>query len=93
MLKKSLITTLLGGLLLSSPLSYANQAGNDNHETKRRATITDFPRVKALAEKGNAGAQNNLGLMYQTGDQVKQDGKLAVQWLEKASKNLTRGEI
>ena len=38
-----------------------------------------------LAEQGHAGAQNNLGWMYNNGQGVSQDYKLAVQWYRKAA--------
>jgi len=38
-----------------------------------------------LAEQGNAGAQRNLGLMYQNGDGVPQDYKTAVKWYRLAA--------
>ncbi|MDP6034817.1 MAG: Gfo/Idh/MocA family oxidoreductase, partial [Verrucomicrobiota bacterium] len=41
---------------------------------------TDFKSLKALAEKGDAKAQNNLGVMYDFGRGVKQDFKEAVKW-------------
>ena len=35
---------------------------------------------KPLAEQGNAGAQNNLGVMYNKGNGVPQDYKTAMKW-------------
>ena len=45
----------------------------------------DFKSLKALAEKGDALAQNNLGLMYGTGQGVDQNFKEAVKWFQKAA--------
>jgi TPR repeat protein len=42
---------------------------------------TALTLVRPLAEQGNASAQNNLGLMYETGRGVPQDYKAAVKWL------------
>ena len=41
--------------------------------------------IKALAEKGHADAQYELGKMYETGDDIPQDYKQAVYWYTKAS--------
>ena len=38
-----------------------------------------------LAEQGHAGAQNNLGLMYDNGEGVPQDDKTAVKWYRLAA--------
>jgi TPR repeat protein len=45
----------------------------------------DFKSLKALAEKGNAEAQYNLGMMYDGGKEVKRDFKEAVKWVRKAA--------
>jgi hypothetical protein len=37
------------------------------------------------AEQGNAGAQNNLGYMYEKGDGVPQDYAEAVKWYKKSA--------
>jgi TPR repeat protein len=42
-------------------------------------------KVKALAEKGDAIAQFNLGVMYDEGQGVEQDFKEAVKWYQKAA--------
>jgi len=45
----------------------------------------NLDQLKQLAENGDAGAQNSLGLRYATGDGVKQDEPEAVRWLTKAA--------
>ena len=45
----------------------------------------DFASTKKLAESGNATAQYNLGIMYDNGDGVIEDDKLAVKWYTKAA--------
>ncbi len=40
---------------------------------------------RPLAEQGNAGAQNNLGVMYDMGQGVSQDDAEAVKWYRKAA--------
>ena len=45
----------------------------------------DFNALKRRAEKGDAEAQNNLGLMYVKGQGVEQDFKEAVKWFQKAA--------
>gem|GEM_PF-1430491 len=44
-----------------------------------------FRHLSPLAEEGYAGAQNYLGLMYQRGLGVSQDGALAKQWYQRAA--------
>ena len=44
-----------------------------------------FEKTKAKAEKGDAIAQTNLGLMYQEGKGVLEDDKEAVKWWHKAA--------
>ena len=46
----------------------------------------DTPALIALAEKGNADAQFNLGLMYAKGNGVEPDQKAAVKWWQRAAK-------
>jgi TPR repeat protein len=41
--------------------------------------------LRAGAEKGNANAQNNLGIMYHDGQGVPQDYTQAMQWIHKAA--------
>ena len=43
-------------------------------------TQTAFEIWKPLAEKGNAKAQNNFGIMYKEGKGVPQDYKEAIKW-------------
>ena len=40
----------------------------------------DFEETKALAEQGNAQAQNNLGFMYDHGEGVPENDAEAVRW-------------
>ena len=54
---KSIITILLG-LFICLPLMAAD---------KDKPLPKDFKSLKVLAEKGNAKAQNSLGLMYDNG--------------------------
>ena len=46
---------------------------------------TEFEKTKALAEKGDADAQYNLGWMYADGEGVPEDDKEAVKWYRKAA--------
>jgi TPR repeat protein len=46
----------------------------------------DFRTTQKLAEKGNAEAQFNLGLMYERGDVVVKDYELAAEWFTKSAK-------
>jgi len=45
----------------------------------------DIPSLKALAEKGDADAQLNLGVMYAFGEGVEMDDKEAFKWFRKAA--------
>ena len=44
-----------------------------------------FQQLKALAEKGDAKAQNSLGHMYEKGEEVLRDHEEAVKWFRKAA--------
>ena len=44
-----------------------------------------FSELKARAEKGDAKAQYNLGLMYEKGQRVTQDYAQAIKWYRKAA--------
>ena len=51
----------------------------------RQPMPKDFKTLKTWAKKGDANAQNNLGLMYVKGQGVEQDFKEAVKWYQKAA--------
>ena len=46
--------------------------------------VPDFRRTLQAAERGNVKAQNNLGVMYEKGQGVRQDDAEAVRWYLKA---------
>ena len=71
---KTLLMILALGLCL--PL-----AGAD----KDKPLPKDFKSLKALAEKGDARAQNNLGVRYEKGQGVEQDFKEAFKWYQKSA--------
>ena len=48
-------------------------------------TSSNFLETKARAEAGNAIAQSNLGVMYDSGEGVEQDFKEAAKWYRKAA--------
>ena len=52
---------------------------------KRGDYATALREWRPLAERGNRGAQNNLGVMYERGDGVLKDYKEAVKWYRKAA--------
>lgn len=52
---------------------------------KDGARPAGFGETRTSAEKGNAVAQNNLGVMYATGNGVAQDYKAAAKWYERAA--------
>jgi TPR repeat protein len=45
----------------------------------------NFSDTKALAEQGDADAQNDLGVMYDNGNGVPQDHAEAAKWFRKAA--------
>ena len=49
------------------------------------ALATDFDTIKQLAESGDAIAQNNVGLLYLSGQVVAKDNAQAVKWFEKSA--------
>lgn len=49
--------------------------------------VSDFRENLQAAAQGVAQAQNNLGVMYNTGRGVRQDLVLAQEWLGKACQN------
>jgi len=59
-------------------LGLASCANNETREQK-------FSNLQRLAEKGNAGAQYNLGLMYEQGYGTAPDISKAAAWFEKAA--------
>jgi TPR repeat protein len=69
-----------GSILVLSilALGLASCANNETREQK-------FANMERLAEKGDARAQYNLGLMYEQGYGVTPDIKKAATWFEKAA--------
>ena len=60
-----------------------------HHERKRARSQAGFQEAVKLfrqaADKGNAQAQYNLGIMYKNGQGVKRDDKEAVKWFQRAA--------
>ncbi len=50
-----------------------------------------FREFRALAEQGDAKAQNNLGFMYANGKGVSEDDRLAIFWYHKAAEQGNAG--
>ena len=69
---KSIITILLS-LFICLPLMATEKAKEE------------FEKTKTLAEKGNARAQNKLGMVYHKGTGVPKDDKEAIKWYRKAA--------
>ena len=53
--------------------------------TFQSAAASEFDEMKALADKGDAYAQNNLGVMYDNGRGVPENDAEAVKWFRKAA--------
>ena len=79
-----ILPVLLLTLLVGNPASADFQNGFDAYERGDYATA--LREFRPLAEQGNAGAQNNLGVMYEKGKGVSQDDKTAVKWYRLAAK-------
>ena len=88
--KKLLATALFG----ASVFSFHSTAWADTQEqqfqqgfeaTTRGDYKIAFKLWLPLAEQGDVAAQNNLGLMYENGQGVKQDYAEAVKWYRKAA--------
>ena len=52
---------------------------------KAKPLPKDIPSLRALAEKGDANAQNELGLRYYSGQGVKKNFNEALKWFTKAA--------
>lgn len=52
--------------------------------TFQGTAASEFDEMKALADQGNAAAQNNLGRMYDTGEGVPENNIRAYVWLSMA---------
>ena len=81
----ALIAALCGGLTLG--LTAPAWAGFDEGVAayKRGDYATALREWHPLAEQGNAGAQYNLGVMYDKGEGVTQDNAEAMKWFRKAA--------
>jgi hypothetical protein len=80
----ALLSCCLFILIASSPC-WAD-TNNDGVKTFMSGDYpTAFKIFTPLAEQGNAGAQFNLGRMYDDGQGVPQDYKLAVKWYSAAA--------
>ena len=47
--------------------------------------VKTFTKIVALAEQGNAIAENNLGILFWIGAIVKKDSKIAFEWFQKSA--------
>jgi len=82
-MKKLTIALLL--FTLSALTSWAGDFQKGWSAYKSGDYTTALKEFAALAEQGNAYAQYNLGVMYDTGQGVPQDYKQAVKWYTKAA--------
>ena len=81
-------TFVLLTLLFSASLAvtaYSGQFEDASAAFNRGDYATAYRLIKPLAEQGNAGAQNNLGIIYQEGLGVPQNYAEAVKWYRKAA--------
>ncbi len=85
---KSILTALLLSisLIFSSGMTSSAQDFQKGAEAYQSGDFaTALKEWVPLAERGNAVAQYNLGLMYANGQGVVQDGKQAAKWYRKAA--------
>jgi TPR repeat protein len=80
---KKLVLTLSTALLLGSV--WADAREDADAANFRRDYAAEISITRPLAEKGEAWAQYNLGLMYSNGQGVVQDNKEAVKWYRLAA--------
>jgi len=80
-----LVAIFLPMFLLNPPITW----GADYQKGLEAAKEGDFARAnrlwRPLAEQGNANAQFSLGNLYQFGDGVTKDHKIAARWYERAA--------
>jgi len=81
-MKRALATALLG-LLLATPAWAGVYEGIA--AWKRGDYATALREFKPMAERGDAGAQYNLGVMYANGRGVPRDDAEAAKWFNKAT--------
>ena len=85
---KSILTALVLGvtiLLASGGGGYAQDFQKGLKAYNKGDYATALREWRPLAEQGNAGAQFNLGFMYENGLGVPQDDKEAVNWYRKSA--------
>ena len=70
----------LVALLCLAEVALPDAAAQQTEELRK-----EFQSTKAKAEKGDASAQYNLGLMYANGEGVEKDYAEAVKWYRKAA--------
>ena len=67
-------------------LDYVLSRNTEVVKVLETAALIPIPQVKRSAERGDANAQYQLGMMYAKGDVVPEDQWEAVVWLKKAAK-------
>ena len=81
---KNLILIILS-LILVVPVVYADDYQDGVDAFVKKDFNAALKKLKPLAEKGHAKAQNKLGVMYGKGQGVSQDHKEAIKWLLKSA--------
>jgi len=76
------LTTIL---LLCSSVSRAGDLENGVKAYQEGNYVQAIELLRPLADQGNAGAQYNLGMMYDKGKGITQDYKEAVKWYRLAA--------
>jgi uncharacterized protein len=84
-MKQSIPTLLAGGLLALALFGTAGPLEDGVAAYQRGDHVAAMQILRPLAEQGDAAAQANLGLMYDTGRGVPQDYAEALVWYRKAA--------
>jgi hypothetical protein len=87
LMKRRIKSLLAGGLLALALVGVATAGLFDDGWTAYQSGdyAAAMKNWRLLADQGNAGAQNNLGSMYENGERVPQDYEQAFVWYRKAS--------
>lgn len=77
---------ILGAALVLAPLSAEATVSKASLSVAPKAKKDSVAIMKEKAEKGDAVAQNQMGVWYYVGKKVKQDYKVALDWWAKSAK-------
>ena len=86
-MKKKIITIyLVGFFIVSGCTSINTNSRKITYLSDMNISTLTLEKYQSIAEDGNAGAQNNLGIIYSLGNNVSQDLVTAYMWFNLASR-------